>query len=468
MMSASMQQALHLLQIPLLELQAFIEQQTVLNPLLELQEETNEEKISQEEEEAEKKNQDEEEQELVIDEKDLTILTRLDEEWSTHFSQNEPFLKENSQEDKLRNYTEQSIQQKESLYDHLIQEAHDSFNTAEDFAVAEILIGYIESSGFLTTPLLEICTFHQLDKEKVQQILAEIQTFEPYGIGAATLQECFLIQLRCLGKKETLAYQIVDEHYENLIYNHIPLIQKSIKCSYEEIQQAIEQEIAKLDLHPGIHLSSTFSQILIPEGVIREEEGKLVVEVDREYLSSLRVNSFYLNMLNDETVSLETKNFIKHHFFSARWLMRNLHQRFSTLQRIVQSLAQRQQDFFLKPEGKLIPLTMLTLAEELKVHESTVARLVSNKYIQTPKGILALKTFFTHKYLSEKGESLSSSTVKQTIFNLIKQENKQSPLSDEKISLLLKEKGISCARRTVAKYRSLLKIGTVQQRKKFS
>jgi RNA polymerase sigma-54 factor len=462
-MSAHMQQAIRLLQLPLLELEPFIEEQTVLNPLLEIGEITNEE------DEAPVYEKEDNEQEIVINDKDLSILTRLDEEWSEHFSQNEPSSRHRSiDEDKLKTYLEQSIQQEKSLYDQLIQEAHDSFNTPEAFAIAEILIGYIDSLGFLTTPIHEICTLHQLKESDVRDTITKIQTFEPYGVGAATIQDSLLIQLRCLNKEHTLAYQIIANHYDNLIHNHIPIIQKSLKCSYQQIQEAIEQDIAKLDLHPGINFSSRSSHSIIPDATIREEEGELIVEVDTDYVPSLRVNHRYLKMLNDPEATSETKHFIKHHLFSARWLMRNLQQRYSTLERIVQTLAKRQREFFIKPDGQLVPLTMKTLANELNVHESTIARTVSNKYINSPRGIFSLRTFFTNKYVSEEGEDLSSSTVKQAISHLIKQENDNHPLSDEKISRLLKQKGISCARRTVAKYRSVLKIGNTQQRKKFN
>jgi RNA polymerase sigma-54 factor len=465
-MSTHMQQALRLLQLPLQELQPFIEEQIVLNPLLEMNGE--EEAETPPSEENAGTPTEESEREVAIDDQDLSILTRLEEEWREHFAQSEPSpIKRSSEDAKLKTYQEQSICFEPSLHDQLLHEAHETFETPREQEVAEVLIGYIDTFGFLKTPLPEICLLHQLTNEEVHSVLAEIQTFEPYGVGASTIQESLLIQLRCLHKETTLAYQIVQDHYEALIHNQIPHIQKSLKCSYEEIQQAIEKDIAKLDLHPGTQFSSSPCRTIIPDATLRQEGEELIVEVERDYTPSLRLNLKYLKMLESPDASTETKHFIKHHLFSARWLVRNLQQRYSTLERIVQSLAKRQQAFFTQPEGQLVPLTMKTLAEELNVHESTIARTVSSKYIDSPRGIFPLRSFFTNKYISEEGRDLSSTTVKEAILELIAQEDKNHPLSDDKISHLLKEKGISCARRTVAKYRLMLEIGNTQQRRKF-
>ena len=464
-MSAHMQQAIRLLQIPLQELEPFIEEQVVLNPVLEIA--GYDEDESPEDNEVQT-HQAEEECEVTINDRDLTILSRLEEDLREHFAESEPApIKRTLEDEKLKSYLEQSICIDRSLHDQLLGEAHDSFETPKELEIAEVLIGYIDGFGFLKTPLSEICLLHHFAEEEVQRVLKEIQTFEPIGVGASTIQESLLIQLRCLHKENTLAYQIVHDHYEQLLHNHIPLIQKNLKCSYKEIQEAIEKDIAKLDLHPGTHFSSQPTQQIIPDVTLRQENDQLLVEVERDYTPPLRVNLQYLKMLNEPSISAETKHFIKHHLFSARWLMRNLQQRFSTIERIAQALAQKQYDFFTQPDGQLTPLTMKALADELNLHESTIARTVSNKYIYSPRGLFPMRAFFTNKYVSEKGEDLSSTTVKEAILDLITNEDKRRPLSDEKISLSLKQKGIPCARRTVAKHRLALQIGNTQQRKKF-
>ena len=465
-MSAHMQQAIHLLQLPLQELEPFIEEQIVLNPILEM---TNSEgEDFQEESDTNSKQNEESETEISISDKDLSILNRLEDDWREHFSQIESTpIKRSSDEEKLKSYLEQSICLDRSLNEQLVREAHDTFETEKELEIAEVLIGYIDEFGFLKTPIPEICLLHDYQENDVEQVLSEIQKFEPFGVGASTIQESLLIQLRCLNKENTLAYSIVRDHYDDLLHNHIPLIQKSLKCSYEEIQQAIEQSIAKLDLHPGSQFSNQMTQAIIPDVTIRQENEILIVDVERDRTPSIRLNLQYLNMLKEPSTSKETKHFIKHHLFSARWLMRNLQQRYSTLERIAQSLSKKQYDFFTRSDGELIPLTMKTLAEELNVHESTIARTVAHKYLYCPRGLFPLRTFFTTKYVSQDRGNLSSTTVKETILDLITQEDKKHPLSDEKISLLLKTKGITCARRTVAKHRLSLKIGNTQERKKF-
>lgn len=472
MMSAQMQQALHMLQLPLQELETYIEEQIVNNPLIELGSEEQEgdggDGSNVETGEESENGFLQEEKELSISDEDLNILHHLEEDLRELFSGSEAaHIKSSSEEDELQTYKEQSIKSKLSLQEELIQQALEAFDTPQEIEIAQVLIGYIDASGFLNTPLIEICSLHHFSEDKVLEILREIQSFEPYGIAASSIQESLLIQLRCLHKEHSLAYQIIQEHYDELIHNHIPSIQKQLKCPYKEIQAAIERDIAKLDLHPGMQFSPHATQAIVPDVTLRQEGEQLVVEVDRDFIPNLRLNSGYLKMLNDPETSTETKQYVKQNIFSAKWLTRNLHQRYSTLERIAQSLARRQVSFFTQADGELVPLTMQMLAEELELHESTVARTVSNKYMNTPRGLFPLRSFFTTKYITESGDDMSSSTIKQAIAQLIAEEDKKLPLSDEKISLILKEKGMNCARRTVAKYRIAMDIGNTQQRRKF-
>ena len=193
----------------------------------------------------------------------------------------------------------------------------------------------------------------------------------------------------------------------------------------------------------------------------------MYVSINDEPLPQLCFNRRYLRMLDDPSLSVDTRNFIKQKILSAQWFFQNIHQRNTTLERIAQSLTKRQYQFFSQYDGKLTPLTMKMLAEELNLHESTIARAVVNKYLHTPRGLFPLRFFFTNAYQSTEGEDLSSATVREKLQTLIKNEDKLKPLSDEALSLQLQAQGISCARRTIAKYRRALEIGNAHQRKKF-
>lgn len=467
MTTANMQQALRLLQLPIQEMDLYLEEQMLANPVLELDKD-DESSNSNDQEKDDSIKEESFNEELVISDKDFDILKRLDEDWQDFFAQSEaPTIQRSSEDEKLKAFLDSSVCAEISLYDHLLQQSHDTFEDAQELAMAEILIGYIDAGGFLTTPLSEIALLHHFEESELYNILKELQTFEPFGIGASTIQESLLIQLSCQKKEGSLAYEIILNHYDELLSNQIPAIQKKIGCSFEEIKQGIENEISKLTLHPGASYSAQKSSYIVPEVSIRQEGDQLVVDTNRDHLQGLRFNRHYLKMLDDPETTNEAKNYIRQHILSAKWLMRNLQQRYSTIERIADFLAKNQREFFTNPQGKLRPLIMKTLAEELNVHESTIARTVANKYINTPRGLLPLRSFFTAGYVSEQGEDLSAQTVRDAIVEIIENEDKKQPYSDEKISGLLKEKDINCARRTIAKYRSALLLGNALQRKKY-
>jgi RNA polymerase sigma-54 factor len=278
-----------------------------------------------------------------------------------------------------------------------------------------------------------------------------------------------MIQLKGMGKKESLAFRIVEDHYDDVMHNRIPLIAKALSCSVQEVRETISNEIAHLDLHPGANQADGhYKQIihhLTPDLTISYSEGKFSIEINEEHIPGLRLNRSYLQMLQDHSLPEETRSYIREKIASGKWLLRNLHERHQTLYRIAQELIQNQSLFLSSPKGKLIPLTMKEIAEKLELHESTVARAVSNKYVSCPRGILPLRSFFTHAYTTETGENISAQTVKELLVQILQTEDKSAPLSDEMISSMIKEKGIPCARRTIAKYRQELNIGNTAQRR---
>ncbi len=463
-MSPQMQQALHMMQLPIMEISSEIELEMEQNPVLEY----SEERLASEAQELPDNGEGTVEKELNFDEGDFEILKRLDEEFRDHFSQSENYyLKRTQDEDKLKSFLEQSVRVEESLFEHLIHQAKETFDTPEEQAMAEALIGNFDENGFLGSALPEIALMNNFSESELHKVLLEIQEFDPFGVGALSLQHSLLIQLERLGRKNTLTYQIIEAHYDDLLHNRIPLIKKGLKCSIEEINTAIEKEIVHLDLHPGASYSRKGIQHIVPDVSLIEEGECFKVVVNEDYIPHLRLNRRYLKMLDDDTLPKETKDFIKNKLVSAKWLLKNIDQRNATIQRLAEALAKWQGEFLSDPEGKLVPLTMKQMAEALEVHESTVARAVMQKYISTPRGVLPLRAFFTNAYTTEEGSDISSNTVREELKAILAQENKKRPLSDEKLSLLLQKKGISCARRTVAKYRAVLQIGNVNQRREF-
>lgn len=466
MMSPQMQQAINLLQMPVLEVSTILERELQLNPVIDLNEEEDEDQQDEENLEDTVKDQ-RPERELSFDENDYEIMKKLDEEFRDHFSESHPFPTfRTPYEEKLKAFQEGSLCAEVSLFEFLMNQARETFQPSE-IPMAECIIGNFDENGFLKTSLEEIALLNNFSVKKLETLLKQIQTFEPYGVGASNLQESLLIQLTCQHKQDTLAYHIIEKHYEDLIHNRLPLIKKSLHCTVEEITQTLKKDISRLDLHPGLGHFQHFVQYITPDVTIEINQEVLTVQVNDDYLPPMRINKLYLRMLQDETLSQDTKEFIQQKLASAKWLLNNVHQRNETIFKIAKHLAEVQKDFFLTPEGKLQPLTMKSVAEHLELHESTIARAVSNKYVNTPRGILPLRSFFTSSLATNLGADVSASTVKHVLKELIQKENKQRPLSDAELSKLLHEKGIECARRTIAKYRYELNLGNAQQRKKF-
>lgn len=475
-MSRQMQQAIHFLQIPVMELTPLVDMEMEQNPVLEYAQDSGEDEavdaeLEQLEEDAvEDTGEDENapEGEVFFADNDFEIMRRLDEDFRDHFQESGSMpVKRTSQDEELQTFLEASVTSSETLFEHLMRQAQEAFEGEKQLAIAEAVIGNLDENGFLSTPLKELAVLQKCPVEQIEKVLKKVQTFHPVGVGACNLRDSLLIQLRALGKDNTLAYRIVDKHFDDLLHNRISVIKRGLHCTADEVGACVDHDIAKLDLHPGMQLATQIVPYAIPDITIKQDGDELITVVNEESQPRLRLNGKYLRMVDDETLSAEAKEFIKQKVVSAKWLMRNIMQRNSTLERIAQSLAKRQRTFFLEPKGKLIPLTMKTIADELEVHESTIARAVSNKYIDTPKGIMPLRSFFTNSLVTSKGDGVSSRTVRDILKDMIDNEDKHHPLSDEALSEMMKKKGIKCARRTVAKYRTALKLGTAQQRRKF-
>jgi RNA polymerase sigma-54 factor len=465
MMTPHMQQALYFLQLPIMELTQEIEKELEQNPVLEAIEEEEKDKSEKEEPEDEDTPV---EQEIDIDDNKLEILKQLDEEYRDFYAESGGFNpKLSKEEEKKKVFLEASIEERPSLSHLLMKQAREAIPNEEELKAAEVLIGYIDEKGFFNTPLQEISTLFSIPVPTLEKALAVVRTFEPLGTGAQDVREALLLQLKAQGLEQSLAYRIIHECYEDFLHNRMPVLKKTLKCSFEEIKEAINEKILPLDLHPGGNIFEAEPPTITADIKIAQEGEGLITALHEEEWLPLKINHKYLRMLKQEGVEKETKRFIENKILSAKWLIRNVEQRGETLLKIGKFLADYQKPFFDAPEGRLLPLTLRQVAEALQLHESTVARAVANKYVDTPKGMLSLKSFFTASLVDNEGEAVSAKTVKDWVRDFIEKEDKKRPLSDEMLARKITLHGIKVARRTIAKYRGELGLGNAQQRRQY-
>jgi RNA polymerase sigma-54 factor len=474
MASPRMQQALAVLQMPVLELAAKVEAELQRNPLLssegvESQEEGDlqMEALLAETQVAIRPSDTPVEHALAFSAEDYEIFRRLDEEFRDHFLEGGGVWRRTEDEEQQHLlYHEDRVVAEQTLFEHLMTQARQSLATPAELAMAEAIIGNLDDNGFLTTPLSEIATWGKFDPERLRAVLATIQTFSPAGVGAADVRESLLLQLQYVGKWKSVAYRIVDECYDDLMHNRIPAITKKLGESKRAVRNAIEQDLSKLTLYPGQVHAREPAQPIIVDLVIFEEEDQLLYDVNTQQMPLLGLNRTYLDMLEDPALPKETRSYLQRRLANAKWLIHNIDRRHRTLQRIAEVLIRWQEAFLRSIEGKLRPMTMRAVADELGVSESTIARAVAGKYLSCPRGTFSIRSLFTGAYQTDTGAEISTTAVRDIIARLIDAEDKEAPLTDEALSQHLADRGIRCARRTVAKYRRELGYGSAAQRRR--
>lgn len=300
MMSPQMQQAIHLMEVPIMELSQVIQTAVEQNPILECYEE-----VSEEEDQEFREDEDmPPEEELSFDDNDFEILKRLDEDFRDHFSESEDYsVKRTSEEEKFKSFLEQSFSNQMSLFEYLMQQARETFETVEELKIAEEIIGNLDESGFLKTPVAEIALYKSFPENRVKEVLCGIQMFDPYGVGASDLRESLLIQLRCHKQQDSLAYKIIAYHYDDLLHNRIPKIKKGLKVTAKTIREEIEFPISHLDLHPGKSHSKKVIPYIIPDAKLAQEGETFTPIINNQYLPTVRLNKRYMKMLYDDTLS---------------------------------------------------------------------------------------------------------------------------------------------------------------------
>ncbi|MBW8895968.1 MAG: RNA polymerase factor sigma-54, partial [Acidobacteria bacterium] len=355
-----------------------------------------------------------------------------------------------------------------SLSDHLMWQL--SLQT-EDEKLKEIggaIVGNLDDDGYLVASVEEIAAMGDWPVADVERALQHVQTFDPIGVAARDLQECLWLQIRHLGFEGTPTEKIVTEHLRLLQNHQVPEIARRLGMTIDDLKEHIEI-IRNLDPKPGSRYNPQQSQYVIPDVYVVKVEDQYVAALNEEGLPQLRISPTYRRLLDKSAGTVEenkeTRDYVKDKFRSALWLIKSVDQRQKTIQKVANSIINFQREFLDHGIEYLRPLVLRDVANDIGMHESTVSRVVNNKYMHTPQGVFELKYFFHSGISSSYGDSVSSVTIKQRIRKIIENEDPRKPLSDSKIVSILQKEGLMLARRTIAKYREELKIPTSNQRK---
>ncbi|MCZ6765698.1 MAG: RNA polymerase factor sigma-54 [bacterium] len=462
-MTPKLQQALKLLQMPALELQQMLKQEIIENPMLE---EIDEYLEIQEEEESRdaqvKKDESGEEKEPGEDGNN-----NEDVDWAEYFQSGFEIgygLGEETQEE----FFERVPVAKRSFTDLLISQLRIATDDEESIEIGDYLIGSLDESGYLTCELAEVASTFDVATEEVDRILKIIQTFDPPGVGAKNLQECLLIQLDNRGLEDSLAATIIRDHFNDFKQKKYPEISKKLKIPIQEVQSQCKV-ISTLDPKPGLEITAGDPQYVIPDLVMEKVGEKYVIYLNDKNIPRLRISQAYQDelMKGKHEGDKATKEFIQSRIKSARWLIQTIEQRRRTMVKVMECIVEKQLMFFEKGTAFLRPLTLQQVASEINMHESTVSRVTTSKYVQTPRGVFELKFFFSSSLGTMDGNEISAKSAKDRIRRIIEDENVFNPLSDQKIADILRADGLNIARRTVAKYREQLNILPARMRKQY-
>jgi RNA polymerase sigma-54 factor len=459
-LAPQLRQSLEMLQLPILELRTMIQQELEQNPTIE------EVPIEGEQIEIEPGNGVQEASEELDFEKEYEVLARLDEEWRDYFFQdlqNRPYTPDDEEK---HQYLMDSLPQRESLQEHLINQIHLSGLSAADTVIGEMIIGSINNDGYLTSSIDELAESTATDVKHLRDILGIIKDLHPTGVGASDLRECLLLQLERSGQGESLAAEIARRFLDKLAARKLPDIARALKVTAEEVEAAAKV-IATLDPKPGRIYSEEVSTYIFPEIVVQKIDGRYVVILNDDQLPHIRISRQYRRLLRDAETKPEVRKYVQERIRSGAFLIKSIHQRQKTIQRIAQEIVDRQTDFLDHGVARLKPMTMSQVAETVGVHETTVSRAVSGKYMRTPSGLFEMKYFFTPGIKTADGVEVSNETVKDMIAQMVANEDPNKPLSDQTIMAELKDKGVNVARRTVAKYRLVLHIPPSHMRKRY-
>ncbi|KPU26467.1 DNA-directed RNA polymerase subunit sigma-24 [Caloranaerobacter sp. TR13] len=444
-MTPELRQAIQILQFTNFELLQFIEQELEKNPLLEV--ESGESKV---------------EREIDLDK----IKSEIN--WKEYLGQYDDAsysrgYKENDSNDWiLENY----ITYKTTLKEHLLFQLNLTLFNEMEKKIGEFIIESLDENGYLRVTTDEIANQLNIENNQVENVLRIIQTFDPVGVGAKDLKECLKIQLEDRKIKDPYVYKVLDSYLEEIGCNKLTKIAKELGISIKKVQWICDL-IKSLEPKPGRSFISSSEDVkfIKPDVTLEIIDDEYIIYVNDVTAPRLTVNNYYRRLLN-QAIEEDIVKFIKGKLDSALWLIKSIEQRRMTIYKVVDAIVRHQREFFEKGKIALKPLSLKIVADELGIHESTVSRAINGKYIQTPRGIFELKFFFSRGVSSNQGE-ISSTSVKSIIKELVENEDPRKPLSDQKITDILRNQNIKISRRTVAKYRDELNIPSSNLRKRY-
>ncbi len=462
-LSFQMIQSLKLLQVNTLQLEQLLKAELELNPMLETTEELDAE-MEQSQEEPEKEREEEKEEaaeEIDVNEDSIDWEEYLEEGFDLGYSYNE------ETDPNQERYEPTAVYQK-TLDEHLNEQLADRILPERKMLLVQLLIGSLDSDGYLRFDLNDLATFAQADIFEIEEALQILQSMDPPGVGARNLRECMILQLRKRGFENSLAIRIIEKRWDLFEKLKIPDISKHFNVELKEVQDAIDI-LKTITPKPGYQYNTEGSSTIIPDLIVEKIDGEFVVMLNDRSIPSLHINKAYANLLKKgSTAKGDVKKYVREKFNSASWFIKSIEQRKNTMLRVMHAILERQMDFFEKGPPNLNPLKLQDIADMIEMHISTVSRVTSNKYVQTRHGVFELKYFFTEAVgHDEEGADISSERIKNRIKELVEAESSKKPLSDQKIAELLEKENLGVARRTVAKYREQLKILPARMRQKY-
>ncbi|EIU2396905.1 RNA polymerase factor sigma-54 [Escherichia coli] len=460
-MTPQLQQAIRLLQLSTLELQQELQQALESNPLLE-QIDTHEEIDTRETQDSETLDTAD-----ALEQKEMPEELPLDASWDTIYTAGTPSGTSGDYiDDELPVYQGETTQ---TLQDYLMWQVELTPFSDTDRAIATSIVDAVDDTGYLTVPLediLESMGDEEIDIDEVEAVLKRIQRFDPVGVAAKDLRDCLLIQLSQFDKTTPWleeARLIISDHLDLLANHDFRTLMRVTRLKEDVLKEAVNL-IQSLDPRPGQSIQTGEPEYVIPDALVRKHNGHWTVELNSDSIPRLQINQHYASMCNNARNDGDSQ-FIRSNLQDAKWLIKSLESRNDTLLRVSRCIVEQQQAFFEQGEEYMKPMVLADIAQAVEMHESTISRVTTQKYLHSPRGIFELKYFFSSHVNTEGGGEASSTAIRALVKKLIAAENPAKPLSDSKLTSLLSEQGIMVARRTVAKYRESLSIPPSNQRK---